>query len=290
MRLQFLLLCSLTAKAAMYKLSDGSDVIGHNQHTSITKGETIAAVIKDYEIGINELLTANPGIDKNNLKVGQELIIPTKFVLPSKKIRSGIVVNMAELRLYYFPKDKNVVYTYPVAMGRSGWRTPTKTTSVRGKIKDPVWHVPASIREHAMDTYGNILPEKVMPGPDNPLGKYAIYLKEKGILIHGTNNPASIGKHVSSGCIRMFNNNVRDLYKMVSVGEPVHLVNHDHKLGYDRDGNLYLESHPEVEDDNIEKNYHNSVDLENKLIGHRHDFSKVQKITNDRDGIAKKIN
>lgn len=277
------------AQAAMFQLNSNSDIIGKIQHAEIFENETLALISRDYEVGINELKKANPGISEKNIPVGTKIIIPTQYVLPEKSMRHGIVVNMAELRLYYFPKDQNVVYTYPVAMGRDGWRTPTTVTAVKGKAKDPIWHVPQSIREHAIDRYGNILPEKVMPGPENPLGKFAIYLKQKGILIHGTNNPASIGKHVSSGCIRMFNSNVKQLFNMVKIGEIVSLIHHAHKLGYDDRGRLYLESHPSI-DLEEEKNEHNHVDIKEKLTLHEHSEENANSVINSAHGYPRIIN
>lgn len=286
-----LLICLLPifAYSAMYKISQKSDLIGKIQYAEVFEGESLALIARDYEVGIEELKRANPGISEQKLEVGTEVLVPTQFILPEKSIRDGIVVNMAELRLYYFPKGEDVVYTYPVAMGRSGWRTPTTFTTVKGKTKDPIWYVPESIREHAIDRYGNILPEKVMPGPDNPLGEYAIYLKERGILIHGTNNPASIGKHVSSGCIRMFNSNVKQLFNMVKIGESVHLVHHAQKLGYDQDGKLYLESHPEVDLEDTQITQHNHADIDAKLAEHQHDQLLAQEAIADANGLPVKI-
>lgn len=278
----------ILAQAAMYQLPKNSDVIGKIQYAEAFEGETLALISRDYEVGIDELKKANPGISENKLPVGMKIIIPTKYVLPEKSLRNGIVVNMAELRLYYFPKDQDVVYTFPVAMGRAGWRTPTTETAVKGKAKDPIWHVPQSIREHAIDRYGNILPEKVMPGPKNPLGKFAIYLKQRGILIHGTNNPASIGKHVSSGCIRMFNSNVKQLFNMVKIGEIVHLVHHAQKLGYDDKGNLFIESHPSIKLEE-EKTKHNHVDITDQLSEHTHDQEKAKDAINSANGYPVQI-
>ena len=277
------------AKAAMFKLLPNTDIIGKIQHTVITEGETLSIVARDYEVGIEELTKANPGIKANKLEPGTEITIPSRFILPEKSLRDGIVVNMAELRLYFFPKGKDVVYTYPVAMGRAGWRTPTTATKVRGKTIDPIWYVPPSIREHSMDKYGNILPEKVMPGPKNPLGKYAIYLEQKGILIHGTNNPSSIGKHVSSGCIRMFNSNVGELYKMVKKGDPVHLIHHANKIGYDSVGVIHLESHPKVEMHQEETSKYSNFDVENELKKHLHNPEKAARTMNEKNGMPNEI-
>lgn len=251
--------------AAVYDIPMHSDVVGHVVTVHSGKGDRLATIAKDYEIGILEMQRANPTRShKKRLKAGTSVVIPSQYVLPPKMFRDGIVINMTELRLYYFPKGKHIVYTYPVAMGRSGWRTPTKTTFVKSKTKSPTWHVPDSIRIHALDTTGRILPETIPPGPKNPLGKYAIYLKERGILIHGTNNPSSIGQLVSSGCIRMFNSNVKELYHMVQKNTPVHIIHHANKVGINAKGHVLLESHPPVHAIDTNKP-HDYLNLDEKL-------------------------
>ena len=133
------------------------------------------------------------------------MIIPSKYILPPKSLRKGIIINVPELRLYAFLPEKKLILTYPVALGREGWRTPLMQTHVSGKMKDPSWIVPESIRNYSFEKYGVYFPNIMPPGPNNPLGKRAIYLNYPSIPIHGTNNASSIGTFASSGCIRMHN-------------------------------------------------------------------------------------
>ncbi len=257
---------SVTASGAVFDIRNDSDIVGEMTTVLAIKGDDLGAIARDHEIGVNEIKRANPSLSINRkLKPGTAVMIPGQYVLPPKSFRNGIVINMPELRLYHFPKDEKRVYTFPVAMGRRGWRTPIKTTFVKSKTQDPTWYVPNSIRAHTLDKHGKILPEKIGPGPKNPLGHYAIYLKEPGILIHGTNQPSSIGKLVSSGCIRMFNRHVQTLYGLVKKGTPVHIVHHANKLGRNQYGHVFLESHPSVKD--VDRSSpHQHMDLQKEIL------------------------
>jgi len=178
------------------------------------------------------------------------LVVPGRHILPPGP-REGIVVNLPEHRLYYYPKPKRdgtrVVITYPVSIGKMDWRTPLGVTHVIQKQKDPVWYPPESVRkEHA--AAGDPLPARVPPGPDNPLGNYAMRLAAGNgtYLIHGTNNPIAVGLAVTHGCIRMYPDDVAALFPLISVGTPVRLINEPVKVAW-IDGELLLEAHPPVD-------------------------------------------
>lgn len=236
-----LFILSLPTAAATYNMpKPGNDIVGHVYTVKAESGDTLAKIGLRYGMSLHEMLEANPDINMGTtLRAGRKVIIPGQFILPP--YRDGIVVNMAELRLYYFTADGKYVMTFPVAMGRDQWRTPTVTTKVIQKVADPVWHVPESVRAYTLEHSGELLPEKVLPGPDNPLGPYALYLGKSGYLIHGNNSPTSIGKFVSSGCIRMNNQDISTLYQLVNVGTPVRIIHTPYKLGW-YNGKLYLES------------------------------------------------
>lgn len=239
------LLFSINIYATTYPMPiDGGDIVGQDFTVKIGRGDTLIVISQKYGIGLQELLEANPKLDPNRLHVGQTLTIPTRFILPQAQYRDGIVINIAELRLYYFNKNGTVM-TYPVGLGKIDWRTPTTNTYVIRKEVDPTWHVPKSIQQYTFDDTGEILPDEVAPGPENPLGPRAMYLGLTGYLIHGNNNPNSIGQLVSSGCIRMHNEDVLELYNYIEKGTPVHIINHANKAGWDK-GQLYLESHHPV--------------------------------------------
>ncbi len=236
-----------TSFAAQYpRPPAGTDVIGQVQVIKANSGDTLDSIGDRYEVGLHEMMEANPKIGQNQrLRGGSEVVVPTEYVLPP--YRTGIVVNLAELRLYYFTPDS--VYTYPVGLGRDGWRSPIAATTVVRKQTNPSWNVPKSIKQFVYEQTGRVLPD-TMSGddPENPLGEHALYLggAATGILIHGTIQPYSIGKYVSSGCIRLDNHHVAELYSMAGVGTPVKIVHMPYKAGW-RSGKLYVESQVPVE-------------------------------------------
>jgi L,D-transpeptidase ErfK/SrfK len=176
-------------------------------------------------------------------------------VLPMAK-REGIVINLAEHRLYYFPAPRGgeppEVWSYPVSIGKMDWHTPIGTTRIVQKIKDPPWYPPKSVRdEHAAK--GDILPERVPAGPDNPLGQFAMRLGIPGgaYLIHGTNRPAGVGMQVTHGCMRLYPEDIEELFGMVPVNTPVTIVNQPFKAGW-QGGRLWVEVHPPLKEDVVE--------------------------------------
>jgi len=189
------------------------------------------------------MVAANPGVDAWLPGAGTEIVLPTRFILPPGP-REGIVINIAEYRMYYYPKGGHTVFTYPLGIGREGWGSPIGVTKVVDKIKDPSWYPPESVRaEHAAE--GDPLPKVVPPGPDNPLGPYKIRLTLPGYLIHGSDKKFGIGMQVSHGCFRMYNFNVTELVGMLPVGTPVRIIDEPYKFGVSQ-GKLYLEAHQPV--------------------------------------------
>lgn len=230
--------------AATYPMPPkGSDIVGKLFTVEAQSGDTLLKIANDYNLGWHEIMEANPDVDPQNLRSGQRIVIPTAFVLPP--FRDGIVINLAELRLYYFSRDKRTVSTYPVGLGRREWRTPIVDSSVVGKKEHPTWFVPDSIRDFVFEQTGKELPEYIEPGPDNPLGDYAIYMAKAGYLIHGTNQPWSVGKLVSSGCIRLQSQDIEELFHNVTIGQKVRIIHYPYKLGWN-DGMLYIEAHVPV--------------------------------------------
>jgi L,D-transpeptidase ErfK/SrfK len=226
---------------------NGDAVVGSVRTIRLDEPATAIDVARRHSVGIHELRASNakvPGIRSGKIPAGTELRLPTQFILPDAP-RRGIVINIAERRLYYFPGDADdeprTVMAFPAAVGREEWETPTGETHVAERIVDPPWYPPASIREAQADE-GRALPAKVPPGPDNPLGKYALRLGWNKHLIHGTNQPRSIGKRVSHGCVRLYPEDMEQLFGDVREGTPVKLVDEAVKLG-SREGALYLEAH-----------------------------------------------
>lgn len=218
----------------------GNDIVGHAFVVQVQPGDNLTAIRERYDVSYYELLEANPGVNFYRLRVGRSITIPTEYILP--KYRRGVVINIAELRLYYFTPDGRYVYTFPVGLGRVDWRTPTAITKIIKKEQDPAWHPPKSIREYTLLKTGELLPDEIPPGPDNPLGRYALYLSKSGYMIHGTNVPTSVGTFISSGCMRLCDDAIQTLYYEVALGTTVYIVHYQNKAGW-FDGTLYLESH-----------------------------------------------
>jgi len=223
----------------------GEDVVGQIQVVTAKYEDTFADVGEANDLGYLEMVAANPGVDPWLPGAGTEIILPTRFILPPGP-REGIVINLAEYRMYYYPKGENVVHTYPLGIGREGWGSPITLTKVTAKTANPAWYPPASIRaEHAAE--GDPLPAVVPPGPDNPLGPFKFSLSLPGYLIHGSNKKFGIGMRVSHGCFRMLNQNVLKLAKMAPVGTPVRIINEPYKFGVSG-GKIYLEAHQPLDD------------------------------------------
>ncbi len=233
--------------------SPGQDVIGMPQVVFPGATDTLSDFAREYGLGYDELLEANPGVNPWLPGENTPILLPTQYVLPDVP-REGLVLNIASKRLFYFPamgeEQDQIVFTYPIGIGRVGWDTPLGATTVVSKAENPSWWVPASVRrEHA--EMGDPLPSLVPPGPDNPLGTRVLKLEMPGYLIHGTNQPYGVGMRVSHGCIRLYPENIEFLYELVEIGEPVRIINEPYLLGR-RDGEWYFESHKPLDDDLIE--------------------------------------
>lgn len=232
--------------------SADQSVIGEPQIVYTKEENTFSDLAREYGLGYDEIVAANPGIDPWLPGDETPVLLPTQYVLPDVP-RRGLILNIASKRLFYFPEvaagEPVQVLTYPIGIGRIGWETPLGETKVVSKARDPVWYVPASVRRENAEL-GYSLPAVVPPGPDNPLGHFVLKLDMPGYLIHGTNQPYGVGMRVSHGCIRLYPENIEPLYNMVGIGEPVTIINEPYLAGW-RDGELYFESHMPLEDDEI---------------------------------------
>jgi L,D-transpeptidase ErfK/SrfK len=230
--------------------SPDNDLVGETQVIFARYENTFSAIGRAYDLGYEELRRANPGVDQWLPGEGTPIYLPTGSVLPDAP-REGIVINVPAMRLYYYTQEKPkaegapatlAVTTHPIGIGAEGWATPFGEGKVTQKARDPVWYVPASVRkEHA--ERGDPLPRIVKPGPDNPLGKFALALSLPGYLIHGTNKPSGVGMRVSHGCIRLYPEDIEALFPRVPKGTPVRLVNQPVLAAWSG-GQLYLEVHP----------------------------------------------
>jgi L,D-transpeptidase ErfK/SrfK len=241
------------ARASLYPLpTDGSSVVGLDGNVSTVYEDTLPDIAHRYSLGYYEIIRANPGVDVWLPGAGKQLTLPGRHILPAGP-REGIVVNLPEHRLYYYPPthghERQIVITYPISVGKMDWHTPLGETRVIAKIVHPAWYPPESIRkEHAAN--GDPLPKVVPAGPDNPLGDYALRLAAgRGeYMIHGTNNPTAVGMSVTHGCIRMYPEDIAALFALVPVGTKVRLVNEPLKIAW-VNGELLLEAHPPVDEE-----------------------------------------
>lgn len=288
------LLISGQASALEFPLPPpGEDIIGQVQVIQAKYEDTFADLGSANDLGYLEMVAANPGVDPWLPGAGTEVILPTRFILPPGP-REGIVINLAEYRLYYFPKGQNVVHTYPLGIGREGWGSPIAHTTITAKTPNPGWTPPASIRaEHAAE--GDPLPAYVPPGPDNPLGPFKFTLGTPGYLIHGSNKKFGIGMRVSHGCFRMLNHNVLELAKLAPVGTSVRILNEPYKFGVNG-GKVYLEAHTPLSDSGepsvVDKHTAviNALLKNEELAGSmRLDWDMVREVVASEDGLPIEI-
>ena len=277
-----------------FEVSQGEEVLfGKIQTAKVRVGEDFADVAQRFGVGYYEILEANPGIDPDNPPKGKKLIIPTQYILPEELEKDSVVINLAEMRLYYLSKSGDTVYVFPVGVGRSGWGTPLGSMSIVQKIKDPAWHVPDSIYKFR-ELNGGKIDRVVLPGPDNPLGKYALRLSNRTYLIHGTNNPDGVGRRSTAGCISLYPNDIEQLHKLISVGSKVVIINQPYKsiLSGNR---LYLEAHmPFYEQRMIMGNdLKSALDVVSSATKRRNvsiNWSKVRRVAKDHLVVPRVVN
>jgi L,D-transpeptidase ErfK/SrfK len=262
-----------------FLIARGEDVIGRLAIVRVESGDTLPDIARHFSLGINAISAANPGVDVWVPEAGERVLLPLSFVLPDAP-RKGIVVNLAAMRLFQYKEIGTAlrVTTYPIGVGTSERPTPKGAMRVARKAVRPTWYVPASIaREHRKK--GDILPAVVAPGPENPLGEYALYLSRSGYLIHGTNKPASIGLTATNGCLRLYPEDVKRLFDDTPVDTPVLIVNQPYLIGQ-RDGVLYLEAHAPLEGSGPleSKKLHARLKALEKKAGRALDWRKVNEV------------
>lgn len=276
------------------------DVVGVVQKTVVGADDTFSDIARRFNVGYEEMVRANPGVDPWLPGAGREVVVPTRFILPNAP-RQGIVINLAAMRLWYFEPRKadepQVVHTYPIGIGRVGWATPQGATKVVRKKKDPEWRPTAAIRkEHAEND--DPIPAVVPAGPDNPLGNRAMYLGWPSYLVHGTNKPYGVGIRSSHGCIRLYPEDIEQLFDMTSIGTPVRVVNQPFLFGW-HEGKLYLQAYDVLEDDPrdfakarqklLSKQLAARIQKELKARGETIDWDAVAAISHEPRGIPAPI-
>lgn len=245
------ILSALPVVADTYLYEEGQSIVGNTIIHTIQDGDNFIQLAQRFRVGFVELVDANPDVDPWIPEQDMQIIIPAQYVLPNVD-HEGVVINLAELRLYHFhaqaaDNGKRRVSTYPISIGKDDeWKTPLTITRITAKTKKPNWYPPESIRKEHEEN-NDPLPKVVPPGPDNPLGDYALRLALPGYLIHGTNVPQGIGMRVTHGCIRLHPTGIEKLFENITIDTPVTIVNQPYKVGWQGD-KLYVETHSDIEE------------------------------------------
>lgn len=266
------MLCTQSSHALTFPMPANGNIVGNVQYTTVQRSDSLSTVGRRFDIGGYEMKEANPGLSYKNPKPGTRLVIPSRFVLPSGP-KKGLVINLAELRIYYYHPDGKYVSTFPVGVGQEGWDTPLGETTVVRKRANPTWVVPKSILENHQ-RLGQPIAPTMPPGPKNPLGTHALSLGFKNIVIHGTPYPMGVGVRSSHGCIRMLPEDIRQVFNLVPVGTPVRIVHEPNKVGY-QGGQVFVESH---------------VPMSEGMYGGNHSIESIVKKMVDNTGHRMTIN
>jgi len=234
--LSALCLAAVSSRGATLPHADA--VVGEVQWYSVKDNESLIEVARKFDLGFNSIVAANPGIDPFIPPAGTIITIPTAWILPVVSTRPSIVINLPEYRLYFFPKEPTGdIVTYPLGIGDEGTDTPVGRYKIAMKLIAPAWYAPKSIREKSPN-----VPSVVPPGPDNPLGSHALQLSSHGILIHGTNRPWGIGRRSSHGCLRLYPEDIVQLFKLVPKGTDVVIMNQAVKVAA-KGERVFVEAH-----------------------------------------------
>jgi len=282
--------------ATTFNLADeNTRIVGHNLVVLSHKEDTLLDIARRFDIGYNEIVMANPNLDPWLPGANQRVLVPNRFILPDAP-HKGIVINLAEMRLYYYPpkkKGQQQVVTHPIGVGREGWTTPLGKTRIIQKKKDPTWTPPASILAEHLEK-GDPLPKVVPAGPDNPLGAFAMRLGMPGYLLHGTNRPFGVGMRVSHGCIRLFPEDIEHLFGIVAVNTPVEILYQPYKAALDGDA-LYLEAHQTQDDIDVREGNNMTpmvaaiLKAQNKILDDEY-WPFAEELVRQHQGIVRQVN
>jgi len=255
---------SEAVNAASFPLpTDGDNIVGDIQVITIANPDTtLLDIARDYDLGFEEITRVNPDVPVWVPKLGRRVIIPTEFILPPGP-QEGVVVNIPQRRLFYFPKpapqQQAQVITFPISIAREGWRTPLGQSRIVAKHRDPSWFVPKSILEEHRSDGETEFPTYFPPGPDNPMGMLALETGFPGIYIHGTNMPWGVGMRTSHGCLHLYPEDAAQLFPIIPVGTPVRIIDEPITIGV-RDGTLYLSSSKPLSE------YHNELPVPTRAL------------------------
>jgi L,D-transpeptidase YcfS len=275
---------------SVYNLpSSDSRLIGEQVVHKAIKGDYFQALAENYNVGFFALLAANPNVDPFLLEPGSDIVIPKQMLLPFGK-REGIVINLAELRLYYYPKGEKLVYVFPVGIGREGLETPHLTSTIGEKRKDPTWRPTQEMRARYFAEHGKEMVKEVPAGPNNPFGKYALRIGTSEYLLHGTNKRFGIGMRASSGCIRLYDNDIEWLYNNIAVGTPIRILEQPIKMSYEQDGQKIELHSPLTPDGGAEVKLTMTDAIKQFVGGDEKILSKIGLLLDNPQGVVVSLN
>ena len=289
-----LLSSALPAAAAEFPLAPKQNAVGAVGSYATVEPDNLMDLGRHYDLGFTQLMAANRGVNPWRPGIGRPITVPAYYLLPDGP-RSGIVINLAEQRLYYFPPGNKRVETYPIGVGVLGASTPLGMTRIAEKVANPAWYPPPSIHEERPE-----LPEVIAAGPDNPLGAYALRLGWHNYLLHGTNKPDGVGRDVSHGCMHLYPEDIERLFREIPVGTAVRVIDQEVKAGW-VGGELFVEVHPtkdqgdELDISNIMTPVPAPLDLDARVAelagqdADRIDWPRVREIGLDRTGIPTQV-
>ena len=237
-----ILYCDITLATSYLLPQQDSRIIGQETVHIAEKGDYFQALAEHYNVGFYALMAANPTVDPFLITAGASINIPTQMLLPYAK-REGIVVNLAELRLYYFPPNENTVHVFPVGIGREGLLTPRIVSYISEKRENPTWQPTEATRQRHFKETGELLAQEILPGPDNPFGKHALRIGQSVYLLHGSNQRFGIGMRASAGCIRLYDDDIAWLFEHIALDTPIRIVDQAIKVSYEPDNSQLIEIH-----------------------------------------------
>lgn len=271
---------------------DGDTVIGEVQFTTVADGETLLDIAERYGLGYADIRDANPQLDPWIPEVGAKVTLPTQYILPDMPWE-GIVINLAEYRLYQFIPERNEIHTYPIGIGQTNSPTPQGNMEITARIPNPTWYPPASIRAR-WEAQGREVRRQIPAGPENPLGPFAINLSAQGYLIHGTNQRFGIGAQASAGCIRMNNWDIEKLVNNTRIGINVQIIDKPINFGMLGDRVILKVNRPLSSYQNTPSHtdlaYHiGQLRQQHEQHSVQIDWEKVERVFNQKRGTAESI-
>ena len=241
-----------THAASVFDLEENIEIVGQAEIITAVYEDTLIDLARTHNLGFSEIVMANRTVDKWLPGAGTIIRLPKKFIIPNHSFQDGIIINLPEYRGYYMNNGKLI--TFPVGIGRMDWTTPLGKSKVDLKLENPSWYPPKSVQQEYKQR-GEYLSPVVPPGPQNPLGKLAMRIDiPGGYFIHGTNKPDGVGMQVSHGCIRLFPEDIKQIFSLIKVNTPVMIVDQPFKIGILGD-EILLEIHETLSIDDARNNF-----------------------------------